>query len=200
MIKEKLRDYFGSLLTEQEQFIDDEFEIMTEAEQDKVFAFITENADGKKGCPKIDFFQNVLNTVKPKKTYYWAVCNYCKTLYDYQLPVCPKCYEEGYMCSSRSVETSNDKPPFKIIRFNKHFLNGDQAEVNGCGRNSCYDCENNSYKNVCFHFGDHNYQCSEEQFRGCMCSRCCSFHRKENDRHFRSRGIDISKIIRTKRA
>ena len=195
MLLNRLRDHFGDIPAEQEAFITDELENLEEDEQNKIFNFIVQNSRQKDGCPNQDFFKKALDTVKPKKTYFWAVCEACGAEYDFQLSVCPKCYKDGYKCTARTVKSSSMKPQFGLLRYNKHFLNGNADELRECGHNSCYDCELNDFDNFCFHFGDPNYVC--EKFRNCKCFRCCKVHKDDNRIHLSGPKEDVTNILKT---
>lgn len=122
----------------------------------------------------VNVLKNVYIAVTGKKCkgYYWAVCLECGCEYDYELPMCPKCFENDLECRAKAVKASEFQPPLKVIRYNKKYLNG------GTNETTCYNCvhKNNSF---CRNFGNPNRECKREEFESCPCTRCCGILKAE---------------------
>ena len=118
--------------------------------------------------------KNAVNSESDRRTY-WAVCDRCKTYYDYQLFCCPVCYANGHRIMSRSVKVSETGVvPEKLIRLN---LTSPSVQIIS-GLN-CFTCSEreNSY---CFHFGKPGYSCPQSDFDYCGCKKCCITAKKKN--------------------
>ena len=151
--------------------------------------WISENVEGLDESQKLNFSRelqnykeitiNVLKNVllavtgKKAKSYYWAVCLECGCEYDYDLPMCPDCYDRGFECRAKAVKKSEFQPPAKVIRYNKHYLNGDKGEK------ICYFCESKK-ESFCKHFGQPEWNCRREEFESCECRMCCAITKKAN--------------------
>ena len=151
--------------------------------------WISENVEGLDESQKLNFSRelqnykeitiNVLKNVllavtgKQSKGYYWAVCLECGCEYDYDLPMCPECYDRGFECRAKAVKKSEFQPPAKVIRYNKHYLNGDKGEK------ICYFCESKK-ESFCKHFGQSEWSCRREEFESCECRLCCAVEKKAN--------------------
>jgi len=105
-------------------------------------------------------------TGKKCNGYYWAVCLECGCEYDYDLPMCPACYEKKLECRARAIKTSEFQPPMKVVRYNKTFLKYENEH-------SCFNCENRK-ESYCPHFGNPYYNCNSEELHSCGCNACCS--------------------------
>lgn len=113
-------------------------------------------------------------TGKKAREYYWAVCLECGCEYDYSLPMCPACYDNGLECRARAVKKSEFQPPMKVIRYNKQYLNGDKNET------ICYNCVHKK-QSFCKNFGNPKWNCQREEFESCPCARCCAVTKKYNE-------------------
>lgn len=112
-------------------------------------------------------------TGKQSRGYFWAVCLECGCEYDYRLPMCPNCYDNNLECRAKAVKKSEFQPPFKVIRYNKQYLNGEKNEK------ICYSCESKK-ESYCKHFGQTTWNCGKEEFESCECRMCCAIAKKAN--------------------
>lgn len=173
---EALEEIYGEFEENEKKWITENLKNLGEENEQKYLQVIQEEHSRRQGKPDIHKMKKVLEKVtgKKPKSYIWAVCNNCKCEYDYRLPMCPKCYENGLRCTSLSVKMSEFQPPVKVIRYNKRYIeNADKNEP------VCYNCEHkeNSY---CPHFGDPDFTCRREDFEYCPCKRCCSYNKRRN--------------------
>ena len=113
-------------------------------------------------------------TGKKARQYYWAVCMECGCEYDFDLPMCPSCYQKGLECRMKAVKTSEFKPTVKVIRYNKPYITVDKGETN------CYDCKDKTEFSFCSHFGQTWWNCKD--YRDCKCNSCCMRMKKANER------------------
>ena len=173
MILERIVNYYGRLGDEEQRYIRENVEKLTE-EQKNNFAkkLFTDYPTGKK-IPDVLAIAKTLAMVEGKKpkVYIWAVCLECGTEYAYGLPLCPACYKKGFECRAHAVKKSEFQPPISVIKFNKEYI-GDGKEVN------CYDCP---YKEMsyCPHFGQEGWVCRD--YSQCQCASCCVKAKKENE-------------------
>jgi hypothetical protein len=152
--------------------------------------WISENVEGLDESQKLNFSRelqnykeitiNVLKNVllavtgKQSKGYYWAVCLECGCEYDYELPMCPDCYDRGFECRAKAVKKSEFQPTFKVIKYNKKYLNGDKGEK------ICYPCEHKK-ESYCKNFGNYQWNCKREEYEMCECRMCCAIARRANE-------------------
>ena len=116
-------------------------------------------------------FQDVSG--KKVKEHIWAVCLECGCEYDYDLPMCPDCYDRGFECRAKAVKKSEFQPPAKVIRYNKPYLNGDKGEF------ICYSCIHKK-QSFCKNYGNPNWECKREEFEMCECRTCCGIAKRAN--------------------
>lgn len=169
---EKLEEVYSSQFDESEKkWILENLEKLDPEQQERYIQVIQEEHSRRKGKPDIRKMKLVLEklTGKKAKIYYWGVCIECGCEYDYNLPLCPNCYANGFACRMKSVKVSEFQPPAKVIRYNKTFTSN----------KSCYNCEhrNNSF---CSNFGNPNWTCKREEFEYCECKQCCSKIKNQN--------------------
>ena len=162
---DSVKEKFGQINSESEQLINDAISKYSgkelEALKAEFFKTFTELPDTEKLTL---FFDNH----KPaKKTYYWSVCLECGCEYDYSLPMCPSCYDKGFDCRAKSVKVSEFKPNFNVIKYNKHYINGNSGEQ------TCYTCPNKK-ESYCTHFGNPDWTCHREEYEMCECKQCCA--------------------------
>jgi hypothetical protein len=112
-------------------------------------------------------------TGKRPKQYFWAVCLECGCEYDYDLPMCPACYEKGLDCRAKAVKKSDFQPPMKVVRYNKPYMNGDKDET------ICFNCVHKN-QSFCKNYGNPNWSCRREEFESCNCARCCAVAKRYN--------------------
>ena len=124
----------------------------------------------------VNVLKNVYTAVTGKKCkgYYWAVCLECGCEYDYELPMCPACYEKGLDCRAKAVKKSDFQPPMKLVRYNKSYMNGDKGET------VCFNCVHKN-QSFCQNYGNPNWNCKREEFESCPCARCCAVAKKYNE-------------------
>lgn len=186
MINDKVRDYFGDLPVDQEQYLNDYVNCLDEDKQESIYKYLTENNRQSKGCPDISALKKAISEICPPKIYYWAKCAECGCEYEYELPMCPDCFKNGLECHIKSIIKSELQPPMKVIRYNKHFVTGDGKEK------SCYGCENNE-NSQCQYFGNSNWECKHSTFEACKCNACCSLHKSKNrELYERKRTLKLS--------
>lgn len=169
MIFQELSNQFGKGSQEQAEWISKNVEKLGEEEKKNFLSKLLEM--DLMDFPTIGDMKKVYQDVTGKKppVYYWSKCLECGAEYDYQLPLCPVCYDNGLECRAYAVKTSENQPPFKVIRYNKKYLQGINDNQN------CYSCPNRKMS-FCPHFGQVGYECKE--FRECKCFPCCSKARK----------------------
>lgn len=111
-----------------------------------------------------DVYQAI--TGKKCKGYFWAVCLECGCEYDYDLPMCPVCYDNNLECRAKAIKTSEFQPPMKVVRYNKTFYKFDKEQ-------NCYSCVHKK-ESYCPHFGNPNWTCKREEAEMCNCRTCCA--------------------------
>ena len=175
MLINKLRDYYGFPDKEQIDYIDRATQGMNEELQDEIAVKIIESRPKARGFPDISSLAKFLNDNKGKRkiNFYWAVCDDCKSEYDYRFIQCPVCFQKGKKNSGYKVRTSDVGIPAKVIRWNQTTLYDD-------GKGTyCVSCLVRD-KSFCLKFGDPDKQCSPQDFEYCECKKCCAFHKKTN--------------------
>lgn len=168
-----IKNYYGSLIEESEKWIIANCSNLTEEQTGNFKAKLFKEWGRPKGSPDIKILSKVLSEVTGNKprVYYWAVCMECGCEYDYRLPMCPKCYEEGFECRRYAVKKSEFQPPAKVIRYNKTYIAENEPV--------CYDCINREFS-YCRNFGNYNWNCPREDFEMCKCKKCCGIAKRAN--------------------
>lgn len=188
MMIEQIQGYYGTLPEQEQKWISENLEQLSEEQQMNFLHELNEQHGRNQGKPDIKRMAKVLQKVtgQKAKVYFWSVCASCGCEYDYRLTMCPKCYDEGYECRAYTVRQSEFQPPFaKIVRYNKTYI-GDSEKP------GCYNCVHRK-ESYCPNFGDPKYTCYE--YRECKCAPCCSQHKpKENGNTVTK--IDFRKPIR----
>ena len=83
------------------------------------------------------------------------------------------CFDKGLDCRTKAVRKSEFKPTFKVIKYNKQYMNGDKNEQ------TCFTCIHKK-ESYCPHFGNPDWTCHREEFEMCECKMCCGIAKKEN--------------------
>jgi len=164
-IIQRIENEYGALNDTEKNYLLNNAKYFTEEDADNFLIAIAK--EKKKGVkPSVKEFSDAMKKIgKKPPVYYWCVCLECGTEYAYGLPMCPKCYDEGFECRAYEVKHSDFKPPMKTVNYNKQYLHGDEGEF------ICYECR---FKEMsyCEHFGNPEWQCRD--YRECPCSSCCS--------------------------
>ena len=180
MFINELEGYFGKFSENIKDWIKDNLENLDEDLKSSYFTALRNAHNKRDGIPNIETLQRVYEKVMDKKPkiYYWAICSACGCEYEYELPICPQCYKEGFECREIKVTKSEFKPPFKLVRYNKHFLVGDGKEL------SCYKCPNN-YLSWCSNYGNPNWECRD--YKDCKCAVCCAREKRVNAEMYKNK-------------
>lgn len=173
MVINELEGFYGKATEDEKQWVAVNLEKLDADLQSKFLAEL--HKIHKDGFPDISIMKNLLVRVTGKrpKQYVWAVCLECGCEYDYRLPMCPACFDNGLDCRAKSVKVSDFKPPMKVIKYNKQYLNGDKNET------VCYNCVHKN-QSFCPNYGNPNWNCNREEFESCPCARCCAVAKKYN--------------------
>ena len=173
MINE-LESRFGTASEEQKKWVAENLGNLEEEQKEIFLRELNKISNGQ--FPDISTMKNLLVKITGKrpKEYIWAVCLECGCEYDYELPMCPACYDKGLECRARAVKKSEFQPPAKVIRYNKKYLNGDKNEY------ICYNCIHKK-QSFCKNYGNPNWTCRREEFESCNCARCCAVAKKYNE-------------------
>ena len=124
--------------------------------------------------PDTEKLAKFFDSHKPKtKVYFWSVCLECGCEYDYSLPMCPKCYEQGLDCRAKAIKKSEFQPNPTVIKYNKTYLNGDPGEQ------TCFTCPNKK-ESYCKNFGNPDWMCHREEYEMCECKQCCGLLKSAN--------------------
>lgn len=126
-------------------------------------------------------FQDVSG--KKAKEHIWAVCLECGCEYEYELPMCPACFDRGLDCRARAVKKSEFQPSANVIRYNKKYLNGDKGET------ICYTCTHKK-ESFCRNFRNFKWACKREDFEMCECRLCCAIAKKANEAFDKARASE----------
>ena len=180
MLAEKLEDYYGLGDGEAKAYIAAHIGGYEAADEERLFSFITETRPKKYGFPDITALLKAFATVKPSRTpqkYFWRVCAECDAEYAYNLPVCPACWRNGLECRFSAVRVSTEKPPLKVIRYNK------QSTTHFDGKPPCYDCQSVDFS-YCQNFGNPKWECRD--MRDCHCVQCCMEVRRYESQRVKS--------------
>lgn len=173
MFIDELREYYGLIDDEAKVYIEDRIGKYKEQEQVKLKEEFIKKFPRNR-FPDISSLSKFFDEHKPKVTFYfWAVCLECGCEYDYNLPMCPACYDKGFDCRTKAVKKSEFKPTFKVIKYNKHYMNGDKNEP------ICFTCMHKK-ESYCAHFGNPDWQCHREEYEMCECKLCCGKAKAEN--------------------
>lgn len=173
---QRLINYYGKLGDEEQRFITENVLKLDERAQNNfVTALMSDCPTGKK-VPDVSAISKAFRSVAGNKArvYVWAVCDDCKTEYDYRFETCPTCFLAGKRSSGYKVRKSDCPPPFKVIRWNQTTLH-DDGKAQYCV--SCPTRQNSCY---CRWFGDPNHTCPASDYEYCECKKCCAIHKKGN--------------------
>lgn len=170
MFVDELRNFHFKIGEVEEQWINENVEKL---DDEKKLNFSRELRNYKEVT--IMALKKVYQDVTGKKpnNYYWAVCAECGCEYDYELEMCPACYDRKLDCRIKAVKLSEFQPPRNVIRYNKTYSIGDKNEP------VCYNCENKE-GSYCMKFGNPDWNCKREEFETCSCKVCCSRIKAEN--------------------
>lgn len=173
MFIDDVKEYYGQIGEEATQIINDVITKYSKSEIEGLKSeFFKKFPAGQ--FPDTEKLNLFFDEHKPKaKTYYWAVCLECGCEYDYALPMCPECYDKGFDCRTKAVKKSEFKPTFKVIKYNKQYMNGAKGEP------TCYTCLQKK-ESYCAHFGNAEWQCHKEEYEMCECKLCCAKAKSEN--------------------
>lgn len=171
MFINELEGCFGKLGDSEKQWVNENLEKLDESVKMNIMHELREH----RGTISIPVMQKVLEKVTGKKArdYFWAVCLECGCEYDYRLPMCPACFDKGLDCRAKAVKKSEFKPTFKVIKYNKQYMNGDKNEQ------TCFTCIHKK-ESYCSNFGNPNWNCHREEFESCECKMCCGIAKKAN--------------------
>ena len=172
MINE-LESRFGTATEEQKKWVAENLENSDEEQKEIFLRELNKSNNGK--FPEIAIMKSLLVRITGKrpKQYFWAVCLECGCEYDYDLPMCPACYEKGLDCRAKAIKKSDFQPPMKVVRYNKPYMNGDKGET------VCFNCLHKK-QSFCKNYGNPNWTCRREEFESCNCARCCAVAKKYN--------------------
>lgn len=170
MFADELKNFHLKIGKEEEQWINENVEKLDE-NQKLNFSRELQNYKEITILALKKVYQEI--TGKKAKEHIWAVCLECGCEYDYDLPCCPACYDKGFDCRAKAVKKSEFQPPMKVIRFNKHYMNGDKGEQ------ICYTCIHKK-ESYCRNFGNPNWNCKREEFEMCECKTCCGIAKRAN--------------------
>lgn len=172
MINE-LESRFGTATEEQKKWVAENLENLDEEQKEIFLRELNKSNNGK--FPEIAIMKSLLVRITGKrpKQYFWAVCLECGCEYNYDLPMCPACYEKGLDCRAKAIKKSDFQPPMKVIRYNKPYMNGDKGET------VCFNCVHKN-QSFCKDYGNPNWNCRREEFESCNCSRCCAVAKRYN--------------------
>lgn len=173
MIINELEGVYGKATDEEKQWISENLEKLDYEVQTKYLTQL--HKIHTNGFPDVGILKNLLTRItgKQSKQYIWAVCLECGCEYDYRLPMCPACYDNGLDCRAKAVKKSEFQPPMNVVKYNKQYLNGDKGET------VCYKCVHKK-QNYCKNYGNPNWNCGREEFESCECRTCCAISKKAN--------------------
>ena len=165
---DKIQMAYGFLSEETKDWVNNNLQRLSENDRANYMDYLALEWPKRKGIPNKETLQKVLTKITGKgpKRYFWAVCMECGCEYDFDLPMCPACYKKGLECRMKTVKVSDNKPPAKVIRYNKP-----------CGENNCYNCDKTELS-FCYHFGQTNWEC--HNLSTCLCASCCIKEKKAN--------------------
>lgn len=171
MFINELEGCFGKLGDSEKQWVTENLERLDDASKMNIMHELREH----RGTISIPVMQKVLEKVTGKKArvYFWAVCLECGCEYDYSLPMCPACFDKGLDCRAKAVKKSEFKPTFKVIKYNKQYMNGEKGEQ------TCFTCDHKK-ESYCSNFGNPDWNCHREEFESCECKICCGIAKKVN--------------------
>ena len=173
MIINEIEGFYGKATEQEKQWVSENLEKL---DADAQGSYLRElHKIHKDGFPDISIMKNLLIRVtgKKPKQYFWAVCLECGCEYDYSLPMCPACYDNGLDCRAKAIKKSDFQPPMKVVRYNKQYLSGDAGET------VCFNCVHKK-QGSCRNYGNPNWNCQREEFESCVCARCCIVAKKYN--------------------
>ena len=171
MFINELEGCFGKLGDSEKQWVNENLERLDESVKMNIMHELREH----RGTISIPVMQKVLEKVTGKKArvYFRAVCLECGCEYDYSLPMCPACFDKGLDCRAKAVKKSEFKPTFKVIKYNKQYMNGEKGEQ------TCFTCSHKE-GSYCSNFGNPDWNCHREEFESCECKMCCGIAKKVN--------------------
>lgn len=172
---EALEEIYGEFEENERKWITENLKNLGEENKQKYLQAIQETYSRRQGKPDIHKMKVILEKVTGKKAtvYFWAVCLECGCEYDYGLPMCPNCYDNGLDCRARAVKKSEFQPPMKVIKYNKQYQYGDKGEI------TCYNCTHKK-ESYCKNFGNPNWECRREEYEMCECKECCGRLKRAN--------------------
>lgn len=172
-IIERIESEYGEIGQTEKNYLHQNLHYFTDEEKENFMLALAKDRKNKKDKPSVSDFADAIKILgKRPPVYYWCVCLECGTEYGYGMPMCPKCYQDGFECRAYGVKSSEFKPPVKTVNYNKHYMNGEENEF------ICYDC-NFKEMSYCEHFGNPDWFCKD--YRECPCSGCCSRTKKKNE-------------------
>lgn len=174
MILEELEGMFGKLGTVEEQWIKENLTNINDEQKNSLLMEL-KTLKTKPSVQNLKISLQKVTGHKPKE-YFWAVCLECGCEYDYGLPMCPKCYSNGFDCRTKAIKKSEFHPPMSVIRYNKQYLNGDPGEQ------TCFTCPNKK-ESFCSHFGNPDWMCHREEYEMCECKQCCGITKAANRKY-----------------
>ena len=166
MFINELEGCFGKLGDSEKQWVTENLERLDDASKMNIMHELREH----RGTISIPVMQKVLEKVTGKKA---RVCLECGCEYDYSLPMCPACFDKGLDCRAKAVKKSEFKPTFKVIKYNKQYMNGEKGEQ------TCFTCPHKQ-ESYCSNFGNPDWNCHREEFESCECKICCGIAKKVN--------------------
>ena len=175
MFINELEGYFGKFEENEKSWIEDNVERLDEETKSRFFTALKDAHKDTSYVPDIATMKRVFEKVAEKKakSYFWAVCLECGCEYDYSLPMCPACFDKGLDCRAKAVKKSEFKPTFKVIKYNKQYMNGEKGEQ------TCFTCPHKK-ESYCSNFGNPDWNCHREEFESCECKICCGIAKKVN--------------------
>jgi len=174
MFIDEVKERYGQISEESEKLIKDVIGKYSGKEQETLKNALFNDFTVMPDTEKLSKF---FDSHKPqKKTYYWAVCLECGCEYDYSLPMCPKCYDNGLDCRTKAIKKSEFQPNFNVIKYNKAYINGDPGEQ------TCFTCPNKK-ESFCSHFGNPDWMCHREEYEMCECKQCCGITKSANRKY-----------------
>ena len=161
---DSIKEHYGQINEDSEKLIQDVISKYSEKEQETLKNLIFNDFTK---MPETEKLAKFFDAHKPKtRIFYWSVCLECGCEYDYLLPMCPRCYENGLDCRVRAIKKSEFQPNFNVVKYNKLYINGEPGEQ------TCFNCPNKK-ESYCKNFGNPDWMCHREEFEMCECKLCC---------------------------
>jgi hypothetical protein len=170
---DKIQMAYGFLSEETKDWVNNNLQRLSENDRANYMDYLAMEWPKRKGIPNKETLQKVLTKITGKgpKKYFWAVCMECGCEYDFDLPMCPACYKKGLECRMKAVTVSDNKPPAKVIRYNKQYFSQEEK--------ICYDYEFTELS-FCYHFGQTDWEC--RNLSSCKCASCCIKIKRANEK------------------